>query len=333
MKFKKIELSIISFYIIIIFLSIFFILSLILLKTNKNLKIEPEKRNLISHQQDYKLISPLLDCADEIIPYTQTKSLKSKINNLVEGHIEKSNIKEVSIYFRDLNNGPWISYNSEEKFSPASLMKVPILIAYLKKAENNKDFLNEKINSGLITKTNKTKQNMKPGLEIKENTSYSVIELLEALIIYSNNNAADILLKNLRFYELDYVFFDLGLDFLAWETGENFLTVRDYSSFFRILYNASYLNREMSELALSILTKSEYDAGIKAGISDENIIVAHKFGERVLPDSKQLHDCGIIYNYEKPYLLCVMTRGEDFLVMRDVIKEISEVFYQDLKIK
>lgn len=333
MKFKKIELPIISFYIIIIFLSVFFILSLSLLKTNKNLESDTEKKNLISRQQDYKLISPLLDCADETVPYIQTKILKNKINQLVEGHIEKSNINEVSVYFRDLNNGPWISYNSEEKFSPASLMKVPILIAYLKKAETDKSFLNEKINSGSIDNINKTQQNVKPRLEIKENTSYSVIELLESLIIYSDNNAADILLKNLRFYELDYVFFDLGLDFLAWETGENFLTVRDYSSFFRILYNASYLNREMSELALSILTKSEYDAGIKAGISDKNIVVAHKFGERVLVDSKQLHDCGIIYNYEKPYLLCIMTRGEDFLVMKDVIKEISEVFYQDLKIK
>ncbi len=330
MKFKKIELPIISFYIILFLLASFLILSLVLI-INKNLETEPEKKDLTSRIQGYKFISPLLDCSDTTVNYTQTKSLKRELEQLIENNIEKSNIKSASVYFRDLNNGPSIIYNADEKFSPASLMKVPILIAYLKRAETDKGFLDEKINSGdVISDTN---QNMRPRLKIEKNTPYSVMELLEALIIHSDNVAAKILLNNLGFYELDYVYYDLGLDFLIWENGENFLTVKDYSSFFRILYNASYLNREMSELALSILSRSEYDAGIKAGISDNNIVVAHKFGERIFLDSEQLHDCGIVYNYEKPYLLCVMTRGDDFSAMRDVIKDISEVFYRNLKVK
>ncbi len=331
MKFKKIELPIISFYIVLILLGSLLVLTFILFKTNKSLETIPVEKDLTSNLLGYRFISPLLDCADNTINQTETRNLKAEVEDVIETNIDKANIKSASVYFRDLNNGPWIAYNTEEKFSPASLMKVPLLIAYLKRAETDKGFLDQKINSG--STMTEIEQNMKPRLKIEQNTSYSVMELLEILIIHSDNVAGEVLLKNLKSYELEFVYSDLGLDFQGWVGGENFLTVKDYSSFFRILYNASYLNREMSELALSILARSEYDAGIKAGISDKNIVIAHKFGERNFAGIKQLHDCGIIYNYNKPYLLCIMTRGEDFSVMKNVIKEISEIVYQNLKVK
>jgi beta-lactamase class A len=61
-----------------------------------------------------------------------------------------------------------------------------------------------------------------------------------------------------------------------------------------------------------------------------NIEVAHKFGERTFQgavNERQLHDCGIIYAAEKTYMLCVMTRGNDFNALSNVIKEISAEVY------
>jgi hypothetical protein len=40
---------------------------------------------------------------------------------------------------------------------------------------------------------------------------------------------------------------------------EEFISVKDYASFFRILYNASYLNREYSETALKLLSETLYN--------------------------------------------------------------------------
>ena len=63
-----------------------------------------------------------------------------------------------------------------------------------------------------------------------------------------------------------------------------------------------------------------------------DIQIAHKFGERGIarvgkPEQKQLHDCGIVYYPKRPYLLCVMTRGEDFDKQARIIQDISKIVY------
>lgn len=90
------------------------------------------------------------------------------------------------------------------------------------------------------------------------------------------------------------------------------LSVKEYASFFRILYNASYLTRENSEMALKLLSESKFRGGL-AGKIPSDIVIAHKFGEREMIDENgssinQLHDCGIVYYTPYPYLICIMTR-------------------------
>ncbi len=62
------------------------------------------------------------------------------------------------------------------------------------------------------------------------------------------------------------------------------------------------------------------------------MIVAHKFGERSFLDkkTKQLHDCGIVYHPAKPYVLCVMTRGDDFDKLSAVLRSVSALVYQEV---
>ena len=61
------------------------------------------------------------------------------------------------------------------------------------------------------------------------------------------------------------------------------------------------------------------------------IKVSHKFGERKNIDlansDEQLHECGIIYFPKHPYLLCVMTRGENFQQMSSFIADTSRLVY------
>lgn len=61
-----------------------------------------------------------------------------------------------------------------------------------------------------------------------------------------------------------------------------------------------------------------------------DVKVAHKFGERYYGDIKQLHDCGVIYYPENPYLLCVMTIGKDFEDLAEVISHVSDVVYREV---
>jgi len=107
------------------------------------------------------------------------------------------------------------------------------------------------------------------------------------------------------------------------------MSVKDYSSFFRILYNASYLSKEMSSKALKLLTQVNFNKGLVAGLP-KGVKIAHKFGERgyALNDIKQLHDCGIVYHPRKTYLICVMTKGNKIEDLEYIIQKISKFIYQ-----
>jgi len=108
----------------------------------------------------------------------------------------------------------------------------------------------------------------------------------------------------------------------------DFMTVRNYVSFFRTLFNSSYLSDSGSEKLLKLMTKSEFKKGIVGGVP-EGVPVAHKFGERSSNDTemKQLHDCGIVYAVNRPYILCVMSRGKTFPALEETIQKISSITY------
>jgi hypothetical protein len=112
---------------------------------------------------------------------------------------------------------------------------------------------------------------------------------------------------------------------------DEFLSVQTYESFFRILYNASYLSRNASNWALDILSKSEFETGLIAGVP-QTIKVSHKFGEKsdARDGTVQLHDCGIVYYPNKPYLLCVMTKGPNIQLLDNVIAEISRITFSEV---
>ena len=76
---------------------------------------------------------------------------------------------------------------------------------------------------------------------------------------------------------------------------------------------------------------TSFKDGLLAGVP-RDVTVAHKFGSRRIGESEkvQLHDCGIVYAPERPYILCVMTQGSDFTKLAGVIKSISANVYQSV---
>ena len=159
---------------------------------------------------------------------------------------------------------------------------------------------------------------------------YTVEQLLEHLIKYSDNDALTALYPLLPEKEYVSLFDRLGVKGVNLSDAQTTLTVVEYSTFFRVLYNASFLSQEMSEKALELLVGATYDGGLSGGVP-RSVPVAHKFGERDLGDGfYQLHDCGIVYEPQKQYLLCVMTRGKNQNELSSVIKEISKYTYEQV---
>lgn len=291
-------------------------------------KNKPERQKSFN----YKFTSPLLDCSYEGGPFAiRADNLRIQVTKIIEEKIKNEGIKSVSVYFRDLNNGPTMEIGGDEGFTPASLLKVPLMMAYLKKAETNPAILKMKMTYELQLDGNfgNTMQNIKPAQILESGKEYTVEELIGRMVAYSDNSAANLLLTNMEDDFLTEVYTDLGIEVPSVQKTENFMTVKEYASFFRILYNASYLDRNMSEKALQFLSESQYNDGLRSGVPT-NITLAHKFGERVFDNIFQLHDCGVIYHSKSPYILCLMTRGSNFNNLADVIKNISKNVYDEI---
>jgi beta-lactamase class A len=200
------------------------------------------------------------------------------------------------------------------------------MIAVLKMADKDKSVLEKKFQYKEVLDKNYV-PNIKDKNKIKLGSSYTVIELIEYMIEHSDNEAKELLVALIGEQYIVKVMKEIGVDILNDDLSKDFITVKEYSSFFRMLYNATYL----SEKALEILSKSDYDSGIPSGVP-KNILVANKFGERgfLESDQKQLHDCGIVYYNGNPYLLCVMTKGKDFNQLSNIIAGISQIAFQNI---
>ncbi len=293
--------------------------------SNKDVDTSPREIRL----GENKFTNPLLECeVNGMVGETEYKPSKNKITSYINDQLDKKNITHASVYYRDLNNGPWFGINERENFSPASLLKLPVLMAYLKQAETNPGLLTKKLLYKKVSAP--VEQNFIPISPLLDDAEYTIDELLSHMIIYSDNDALFLLEKNIDAAAIDAVTRDLGIETATDTTPEDYMSVKSYASLFRVLFNASYLNREMSEKAFSILTKTAFPKGLVSGVPP-NIPVAHKFGERELPnDVKQLHDCGIVYYPKHRYLLCIMTRGTDYGQLETVIGTISKNIYEDL---
>jgi len=275
----------------------------------------------------HRLINPLLECeyGNNVAANKTIRPLKERIQSMIEAHL-KEDVSSVSYYFRDLNNGPWIGLGEDDQFSPASLLKTPVLIAYLKLAESDPALLDSRL---LFTSASSPPPNPTPSSLLPE-TEYTISDLLTRMIVDSDNDAFHLLTLHLNSEFIKKLHQDLGLPFPDGNSPEDFISVRAYADLFRILYNASYLNREMSELALDFLSQTNYQDGLTAGVPTE-ITVAHKFGIRENKEGfNQLHDCGIVYYPDHPYLICIMTKGRDFTTLAGVIKNLSAATYQEL---
>lgn len=274
-----------------------------------------------------KLINPLLDCEGELseISPAFAQGLKAEI----EKHKKTPGIRNIAVYFRHLQGGMWTGINENDQFIPASLLKVPLMIAAYKQIEADPSFTTKKFQ--FSDDIPPAFPNRIPGSKaLVRGQFYTLEELIEYMIVYSDNDAATIIKQGISPQILDHAFRDLGTKSVFDESGIYGISAKSYGSFLRILYNATYINRFHSAKALEILSRVEYKNGLVAGVNNPKVAIAHKFGERESEQGKQLHDCGIVYTDSQigDYLLCVMVKGgNDYAPMEKIIRDVSSYVY------
>lgn len=282
-------------------------------------------------------LNPQLNCGQAYLIDKQAYiGLKHQLENFIANKQSLGEVDTVSVYFRDLYNGPTLGLNEHIEFVPASLLKLPLLLAYINFQIERPGLFDERLM--LTGAAVDQSQYYLPSSQLETGVDYSVQDLLSAMMVRSDNQAFYVLRDYLiqiapdRDLLLD-TYIDLGLIDLGLidpaSPDDRSLSVKSYAAIFQQLYHASYLpTAEFSNQALEFLAQTEFDRGIEAGLP-EGLEVAHKFGERsdLLDNEKQLHDCGVVYYPGNAYSLCIMTRGKDFAELETVIQAISSQVY------
>ncbi len=288
-------------------------------------KIESKNNNevRIYRNTKYKYIRPII-FADRLNEDDGFENIKLTLNNYINTEKTKGDLKSASVYVRDFEQGKWFSINPTEQFSPGSMMKVATLLAYLKDSERNPELLNQRLE--FKAHYSEMPQQKIISKQLASGRYYTIKELLEAMIIDSDNDATVLLNQTINMN----TYFDLiqSLNLATPEKGQaDFpITSPECSRMLRVIFNSSYLEPKNSEYAMQLLTKSKFLDGLAKPLP-EGVMIAHKFGERFNPIEQQLHETAIIYSNNKPYILTVMTKGEDQEKLKIVLNSISKTVY------
>jgi beta-lactamase class A len=268
----------------------------------------------------------------EQVAVVDTQALEEDINYAIKSAEQENTAINVSVYFEDLNRGNHFAINKDEKYAPGSLLKVATLMSYLKLSENDPGILFKVINADILDRDYTSSHVSMPHTIVIQGMSYTVNDLLKTMIIDSDNNAVVMLNKNVGEDILLNTYKELNLP--VYETNLEYITVNQIASLFINLNNSRYLNEASSEEALSLLKQSRFTLGIRHSLP-QDIPVAIKYGEdtigyKGIHSLNELHDCGIVYYPNNPYVLCVMTKGAQFEDLEKVIQAISGVVYNKI---
>ena len=138
------------------------------------------------------LTNPYLECPGFSGSDAKLNRAKADIIDFIETKKETDDSLKVSVYARDLNNGPWVGIDEKERYISASLMKVPVMMMLLKQVEQGRLSLEDE----LVYEPEK----LDPMRDINNDAledvalmvpgeSYSIAELMKRMVSYSSNEA------------------------------------------------------------------------------------------------------------------------------------------------
>ena len=214
------------------------------------------------------------------------------------------------VVIKDLDRNWEIVSNENARIPSASMVKIPIMMAYLYAANEGSIDLQSRIKL-----TSKAKS---PGSGLLKNTSagtqISIEELISLMITHSDNTAANVLISRLGFDALNGYFVRMGLrqtnlvrkmmDFRLRKQGvENYTTAAEMAYLLEKMYRDQFLSAAISRKGLEILAGQKVNDRIPKKLPG-GTTVAHKTG---LEDGL-CHDAGIVYTDKGNFLICVLTK-------------------------
>ena len=221
-------------------------------------------------------------------------------------------IGSYSFFFEDLKSGYTYGYNENVKMISAGCMKLPIAIALIKEVENkNIDFL-DKIKIESSDKVYGT------GIihEFGER-EYTVFELMVAMLIQSDNTAANKIIDLVGMEKINDTIKKLGMKNteLNRKTAdernfksevENYTTAYDLTLAWKKLSEGTFLSKENSQMLIDILTRQQIKNKLALYIPDNlKFDISSKTGDKKGVEN----DTALIHTQKGNFAFTVMSSG------------------------
>ena len=272
-------------------------------------------------------------------------NVSSNLSEELERLAAERKARAIAVALHDMENGLRFSLQGDRWFHAASTIKVAVLLAVFRAADEGRLRLNDSLHvrnrfisaaDGSPFHLNRDSDAM-PELYKRIGRVAKISELAEGMIVASSNLATNLLLDYLTVEYARNVLRDAQVDGVELRRG-----VEDHAAHGKGINNqvtANGLLRLLSALrgdflsakskgqAIHILLEQRFDSMIPAGLP-AHAVVAHKTGEI----STACHDMGIVYLPERePYLAVILTEFDsDRDGRRETVAAISEAIYRSV---
>lgn len=235
------------------------------------------------------------------------------------------------VVIKDLDVDWEIVSNENTLIPSASMVKIPIMMAYFYASNEGSIDLKSK-----ISLTDKAKSQGSGLLKnARAGKQFSIEELIYLMITQSDNTAANMLIDRLGFDALSGYFLRLGLkqtnlsremmDFKLRRKGvENYTTAREMAYLLEKMYRGRFLNADISKKCMQILAGQKVNDRIPKKLPG-GMVVAHKTGL----EYGLCHDAGVVYTDNGNFLICVLTKHKQktAAAAKNLISRISLLTY------
>lgn len=274
-----------------------------------------KKKKQIDDPQSYPLLSPRIFAERQNDILINFWALRAKLRQEVVPYGDT-----FSFYFEYLPSGITIGINEKTEVVAASLIKLPVAIAYFYQLEKD----------GLVWPASEVtieKKHLDSGFgtlwQTGEGTKISLDKAMELSLVESDNTAANVLKSHVFQKNFNEVYEGLDIDIHEQE-GKVLIGAKSYSSTFKALYFSSLISKQSSQRILQLLTQTAFNDKLVAPLPP-TIKVAHKIG--VFASENIYQDCGIVYVPQRPYILCMFSRSDEE-VARMRMNTVSSMVYK-----
>ena len=237
----------------------------------------------------------------------------------------------VGIYFKNLATGDVVNYNADDEYHPASVIKLPIVMAVYKMASEGKADLYEKLKVTYECRVPSCGAfnafTDEPMVDIKT--------LCNLAIVISDNTASNMLVSHFGIENLNHEFKKMGLvkthverlffDDEMQEKGYNNKAVpSEIGYLLEQIHNRSFISEEIAQEIWEIISQQQLLDKTVAYV-DGLIPVGSKTG------GARGITCDVaLFEGERPYIISIMANETDVPVTDDFMRHLGRDIYKEI---